>query len=137
MRPARILKQRIEYLVAELPVQLEEIPGPVHREVIEQVPGAVVDGQLEFLEWRDPRWRALKHRQFADTVGDRRHDLHRAGPAADDRDALAVDVEVFGPVRRVERGPGEAVPPIYVGQARSVKDPHGADDGVGGDLIAV
>src|SRR6202007_2670947 len=116
MRPARILAQRIEYLVDELPVQLEEIPRPVPREVSEQVPGAVVDGQMEFLEWRDPRWRALKHRQLADPVGDRRHDLHRAGPAADDRDALAVAVEVFGPVLRGERRPGEAVPAIHVGK---------------------
>src|SRR4029077_385659 len=77
MWPVRILAQRVEYLVAELPVQLEKVPRSINREVCQQVSGAVFNGQLKLLEWRNPWWRALEHGQFSDTVCDRRHDLHR------------------------------------------------------------
>ena len=61
MGPFRILPQRIQHLVAELPVELEEVPRAVERVGVQEVASIRVDGLLELLEGRDPWRRALEH----------------------------------------------------------------------------
>src|ERR1700746_275369 len=109
MTPIRSLPNQIQHLVAELPVQLEEVPRAVERLGVQEVASIRVDGLLELLEGRDP-WRgALEHGQLLHLVGDGRHDLHRAGSAADDRYPPAADIETRRPVAGVERRGGKDV----------------------------
>ena len=51
--------------------------------------------------------RALQHRHMRRRRGERGHERHRGRAAADDDDALAGDVEVFGPELRVDERPAE------------------------------
>ena len=50
---------------------------------------------------RDPRRRALEHRDVLGLAGHRRHQGDRGGAAADDHDALAGVLQVLGPELRV------------------------------------
>ena len=58
----------------------------------------------------DVRRAALVDAQVRHLRPDRRHELHRARAGADDRDALAGEVDVVVPQRGVERRPLEALP---------------------------
>jgi hypothetical protein len=68
-------------------------------------------------------------------IGDRRADLHRARPGADEGDALAVENNVCRPFGRVELEALEGLPAGEVGQSRAVEDADRADDHVRGDRL--
>src|SRR6185436_2174203 len=50
--------------------------------------------------------RALQHRHVGGAGGERGNERHRGRAAADDDDALAGDVEAFGPELRADQRPG-------------------------------
>ena len=73
------------------------------------------------------RWKIVSSAACSATIGD---ELGSAGAGADDRDALAVQVDVVVPARRVERRAGEVVEAGDVGQVRAVELADRADHGV-------
>ena len=74
-----------------------------------------------------PVRRALEQDQLVDTRRDLGDELHRARRAADHRDALAGEVVVVVPTRRVEHGARELVEPGMSGHAGFAEHAHGAD----------
>ena len=76
---------------------------------------------------------------MGDRLGDLGDELGGAGPGADDHDALALEVDVVVPPRRVEGGTGERARARQLGDVRPVELADPADDGVGleGLLAAV
>ena len=115
-----------------LEVALEEEPAPAHaargrsRNTRPQHRRVVA-----VLAREEPVAAALEHRHVPDLGRDGRHELHRAGPGADDRDALAVQVDVVVPARRVHRRACEVVGAGDRRDRRGVQLARGEHDGVG------
>ena len=74
------------------------------------------------------RWKTSR---LVDLLGDDRDELGRAAAGADDGDALAGQIDGVVPPGRVERRPGEALPPLDVRQLRAVELADRADHGIG------
>ena len=107
--PVGVDAHAFEHAVAHAPEDPEAVPLAVRRHVPVQPVQArrhavvVVGGRTE------PRRRALEHEQLADVGRDLGDELHRARAGADDRDALAREVDVVVPLRGVERRARERV----------------------------
>ena len=80
---------------------------------------------------QDPRRGALEDVHLADLVGDPRDELDRRGAGADDRDALAGEVVVVVPLRRVERRALEAAHAADPRHRRVAQRPGRVDDELG------
>jgi hypothetical protein len=116
-----------------------ERPAALHC-LVEQ-PGAVgflragdvaVDPALGRAEWPlqlwlDPARFALEDIQRGGLLRDGGHHLGRGGPGSDHRNALAGQVDVRLPVRRVERGAGKGLQPRPVRDARDAEQAHRGD----------
>ena len=92
------------------------------REPAEQHLGAVAEHLVGL--GHQPVGRALELVELTGLLGDRRHELHRAGTVADDGDPLAAEVVVVVPPRRVEDGAPERVEPLEVGPVGAVELPE-------------
>ena len=99
----------VQPLVAARPEQQEPIPAAVERQVPQRPLHAWSHRFVIVRVGEHPLRRALKDGQLCNVVGDRRGDLKSTGARADQRDALAVQVDRVVPFRRMECGPGEGV----------------------------
>ena len=70
---------------------------------------------------QDPRRRALEYHDVAGLLGDLGNELERAGAGADDGDALAAEIVLVLPARRMEGDACEAFAPGDVREARPVR----------------
>src|ERR1700722_9188503 len=121
MFPGWVHPQRLDHLVAELPEVQPPVPRMIWAHRAEQHALVVGDVLAEQREWGDPLWRALEDGQMFDIFGDHRRDLLRACSRSDDRNALAIEVQAFGPARRVKLNAGEGVYPRDLGEFRLVQ----------------
>ena len=120
--------ERVVKLVVERPAQSQAVPQPIKRHPVEQVLQRTRDWLFELGERRRPLRTALDDGQLRDLVGDRRRNLHRAGPVADEHDALAGKIESFvGIAGGVDAGTTETVHAGHVGKVRFVESADPAD----------
>ena len=70
----------------------------------------------------------LKHRQMLDLLGDCRNELDCRCSGPDHADALAGEVDIVIPARRVQRGPGEVADTPNIGCLRLGEDAEPRDD---------
>ena len=124
-------------LVVERPRQPGPVPAGVERDLGEHPVPPVGDGAEVVGVRRDPLRGALEDRHPLGAPGDGRDDLHGAGPGPDDGDPLPGDVEVVGPVHRVEQRAVEVVEAGQVGDLRAVELADRGDDDGGGAGLAV
>src|SRR5207248_2088621 len=90
-------------------------------------PAHLVLADLGVVQRRAPVWRALKHGQVTDGLGDFGDRLHRGGARADHRDALALEADrLLRPVMRMKGLAAEALDP---GDARHRRRRQDADRG--------
>ena len=120
----------VEHAVAHPPEDPEPVPLAVRRHVRVEPPQAGLDRVVVVVGRPEPRWRALEHEQLADLGRDLGDELHRARAGADHGDALAAEIDVVVPPRRVERRTRERVAPGDVGERRPVELADRADDRV-------
>ena len=121
--------QRLAVLEDEAP------PGPLQA-------GDVFDGQPQesrvgaVAPRHEPVAGALEDVQAADLGRDLGHELHGAGAAADDADALAGEVVVVVPLGGVEEAPGEGAVALDGGDVGLVQLPRGEHQRVGLEGLA-
>ena len=116
--------------VVERPAQSHAVPRPVQRHRLEQRAHGIGNGLAELVERCSPVVGALVDRQGLHIVLDFRSGLHAARAVAHDCHALACEIGIRGPARRV---PGLAAPRLQavdIGPDRRVEDACGADDDV-------
>jgi hypothetical protein len=135
MRPVRVDYERAVQAVGIAPEQREPVPRGVVGEVVEQPLLALADRAVVLGDRHHPLRRALVDRQVARRLRDRRGSLHRARARADERHALALQVEAVRPARRVEQGARERVEAFDRRQLGTVDVADSGDDHAAVDLV--
>ena len=135
--PVGVDAHAVEDAVAHPPEDPEAVPLAVRRDVRVEPLEAGRDAVVVVGRRPEPRRRPLEHEELADDGRDLGDELDRARAGADHRDALAPQVDVVVPARRVERRTGERVAAGDVGEARPVQLADRADDRVGLDRLLV
>jgi hypothetical protein len=115
LRQHGVLGHRVRRVLGEQedPQPAEQLRG---RQVLEQPVLPAPVGRVGLRH--DVRRRALEDCDVLRVLAQLGHELDRAGPGPDDGDALAGQLDVVVPARRVERVAGEALPARDVGQHR-------------------
>ena len=88
-------------------------------------PGLPFFGNMQIHFGQYPGWGALKQRQLCDLGGNRGQELNRGGAGAHYRYALARQIQVMPPTRRVKVRPGKAVQAGNIGRHRHMHGPAG------------
>ena len=128
MRPVGVLLQGPQQPVAVAPEHVEAEPGRVVRRMGQQPLCAGHDRVGVAGDRPRPLRRALVHGHRLHAVGDLGQQLHHGGAGANHRDALAVDRQALGPLRRMEAHAGEVGRAFDARDLRVAQLPDGADE---------